>query len=173
MARHMNCILYAQLNIRGYSLTDCTELMIDTSTHTPTFPSIYKSLYLHNVWCLHQHKSNSDASIQAGLVGHGKSLRKGCIPTVLLGLGLELRICYLFMSFLRRTSGCLVSAEQDRNSILPGTCLSEWLIRVQADCYRTLLAKPLAGGRYILRSGFLQHRLSKFGFERWHYFSRT
>lgn len=134
----MNCILYAQLNIRGYSLTDCTELMIETSTRTPTFPSIFKSLYLHNVWCLHQHKSNSDASIKAGLVGHGQSLRKGCIPTVLLGLGPELRIFYLFMSFLRRTSGCLVSAEQDRNSILPGTCLAEWLIRVQAACWRTV-----------------------------------
>lgn len=90
MARRVWIASYIyKLNIRGYCLTDCSELMIDTSTHTPTVPPIFKCLYLHNVWCLHQHQPNSDGKTKAVLVGHGKSHWKACILPFLLGLGLE------------------------------------------------------------------------------------
>lgn len=62
-----------KLNIIGYYPTDCSELMIDISTHTPTFLSMFKCLYLHNVKYLH-HQSNSDGNIKA--VEHGNHTEK-------------------------------------------------------------------------------------------------
>lgn len=70
--------------------------MIDTSTQTPTLPAIFKCLYLHNVWCLHQHKPHSGASTEAVLVGPGKSLGKGWILPALPAPGLSC-IFYLFI----------------------------------------------------------------------------
>lgn len=137
--------------------------MIDTSTQTPTFPPIFKWLYLHNVWCLHQHQSNSDGNIEAALVGHGEPHWKACVLTSPLGWGLEAQDFYLFMSFPRRTSGCFVSAESDRNSIFTGTCLSEWLGKARADAgeLRFVIAKPFVRGRCVWGHPFTQYELIK------------
>lgn len=141
--------------------------MIEASTHTPTFPSIFKGLYLHNVWCLHQYQSNSDGNIKAVHVGHGKSHCKAGISIFLLGLGLEAQDLFIY-SWVSWEELVVTLCQLNRiviQSSLEPVYLNDLLrckLTAKELCF--IITKPLARGRYVLRSHFMQHELIKVWF---------